>query len=80
MTGTTLGSCGVLAGLLVIFLPETKGLPMCETVIDVENRSYSKRPKKNYQRTEDDFSPNSKINNDEENQEMLRRLSRATQI
>ncbi|XP_066985317.1 organic cation transporter protein-like isoform X2 [Macrobrachium rosenbergii] len=34
-----LGMCGVLGGVLVCLLPETKGLDLCETVQDVKERS-----------------------------------------
>ncbi|KAG7159953.1 Solute carrier family 22 member 1-like 1 [Homarus americanus] len=37
------GVCGVVAGLLVHLLPETRGLNLCETVQDVDGRAWRRR-------------------------------------
>ena len=38
MTNALLGSCGILGGIIVILLPETKDTDLCETIQDVEDR------------------------------------------
>ena len=44
--GLTLGSCGVVAGILVIFLPETQGQHMPDTVQQVEERALAQKKRK----------------------------------
>ncbi|CAL4149446.1 unnamed protein product, partial [Meganyctiphanes norvegica] len=41
------GICGLLAALLVCLLPETRGLSLCETVQDVEDRAAGLKNRKN---------------------------------
>lgn len=66
-----LGLCGVVAGTLVFFLPETKDLNLCETMKDVEDRWKAGKCKQStelrnlgvlsYVKSKDDSSENSAI-------------------
>lgn len=46
LPNTIFGSCGLLAGVLVHLLPETKGLSLCETTQDVDERARRNKNKK----------------------------------